>query len=107
MTTSAQRRAIREAGPYSTGKNGLIYAGLPEDSVFLDYTPETTKEAAVAALNAIAQEPEAVAKAREKVMRLAVIAGKATRWDDSLTNLNVACVAYVKAIRDAKRKKKP
>lgn len=89
--TKAHRATIRNLGPFRPLLPHLTIRGQ-------DYV-----DAVAAALNAIASEPESVAVALAKVIRLAVVAGKSTTWDDSLTNLNAACVAYVQALRAAKR----
>ena len=68
MITRAQRKAIREAGPYRFDNEGVLFGG-----VFVVAFSGDTEHAVLAALNAIAWDPESVAAARERLLWAALL----------------------------------
>jgi hypothetical protein len=60
------RKAIRDAGPYSTG---MLTGDLKSRKYEIESVSQEAKEAIVAALNAVASESEQVAVAREALLR--------------------------------------
>ena len=90
--TKAMRKAIRDAGPYSTG---MLTGDLKSRKYEIESVSQEAKESIVTALNAIASEPEAVAAAREALLR-------AARLYDDAAILKEAARLRV-AIREAKR----
>jgi hypothetical protein len=90
--TKAQRKAIREAGPYYVTVHGTLECeGVSTWSV--------TRKAEAAALNAIAGEDEAVVRTREALLRAA-----SRGWDYSVTTS--AADDYYEALRAAKKRAK-